>query len=53
MTALSMDECAWSEQYTRIGATSLRPARPRVRTVGATRSRAAASACSVEIDAVS
>ena len=28
MTALSIDECAWSEQYTRRRGTSLRPAIP-------------------------
>ncbi len=52
MTALSTDECAWLEQYTRNAGRS-RPDRPRVRTPGTPASRAAASACIVEIEAVS
>ena len=53
MTALSTDECACSEQYTRSGRTSDRAASPRCLTSSTACSRAAARPCSVEIDAVS
>ncbi len=53
MTALSIDECACSEQYTRSGFSSARPAMPASRTPGTFASRAAARPCSVETDAVS
>ena len=44
MTPFSIDECAWSEQYTRRRGTSVRPESPSVRTSGTAASRAAAMA---------
>ena len=51
--AFSSELCAWSDAYTRSTGTSVRPAMPRARIIGAQRSRAAASACSTATDAVS
>ena len=53
MTALSIDECVWSEQYTAVRGISARPASPFARTSATAVSRAATIACIVAIDAVS
>ena len=54
MTALSIDECACSEQYTRTPGDVAAAGQPAAcGPTGPAASRAAASACSVEIDAVS